>query len=111
MPQRGCRRFSMTYYDLVESLYQDQKALATGDFNFWLKSSQKWGYCFMDGFLLFYSHSRLNHSGGYTMSMKIGEKIKVLRKAKNISQESLAKVLGVTFRQSANGKQTQLLLM
>ena len=32
------------------------------------------------------------------MSMKIGEKIKVLRKAKNISQESLAKVLGVTFQ-------------
>ena len=32
------------------------------------------------------------------MAMKIGEKIKVLRKAKNISQESLAKVLGVTFQ-------------
>lgn len=32
------------------------------------------------------------------MAMKIGEKIKVLRKTKNISQESLAKVLGVTFQ-------------
>lgn len=32
------------------------------------------------------------------MAMKIGEKIKVLRKAKNISQESLANVLGVTFQ-------------
>ena len=32
------------------------------------------------------------------MAMKIGEKIKALRKAKNISQESLAKVLGVTFQ-------------
>lgn len=32
------------------------------------------------------------------MAMKIGEKIKTLRKAKNISQESLAKVLGVTFQ-------------
>ena len=32
------------------------------------------------------------------MAMKIGEKIKVLRKEKNISQESLAKVLGVTFQ-------------
>ena len=32
------------------------------------------------------------------MAMKIGEKIKVLRKAKNISQESLARVLGVTFQ-------------
>lgn len=30
--------------------------------------------------------------------MKIGEKIKVLRKAKSISQESLAKALGVTFQ-------------
>lgn len=32
------------------------------------------------------------------MAMKIGEKIKSLRKEKNISQESLAKVLGVTFQ-------------
>lgn len=32
------------------------------------------------------------------MAMKIGEKIKKLRKAKNISQESLANVLGVTFQ-------------
>ena len=32
------------------------------------------------------------------MAMKIGEKIKALRKAKIISQESLAKVLGVTFQ-------------
>lgn len=32
------------------------------------------------------------------MAMTIGEKIKELRKAKNISQESLAKVLGVTFQ-------------
>ena len=32
------------------------------------------------------------------MAMKIGEKIKALRKSKNISQESLAKVLGVTFQ-------------
>lgn len=32
------------------------------------------------------------------MAMKIGEKIKVLRKAKNISQEALANVLGVTFQ-------------
>ena len=32
------------------------------------------------------------------MAMKIGEKIKALRKEKNISQESLAKVLGVTFQ-------------
>ena len=32
------------------------------------------------------------------MAMKIGEKIKVFRKEKNISQESLAKVLGVTFQ-------------
>lgn len=32
------------------------------------------------------------------MAMKIGEKIKMLRKNKNISQESLAKVLGVTFQ-------------
>lgn len=32
------------------------------------------------------------------MAMKIGEKIKALRKAKNISQESLANVLGVTFQ-------------
>ena len=32
------------------------------------------------------------------MAMKIGEKIKALRKAKNISQEALAKVLGVTFQ-------------
>ena len=32
------------------------------------------------------------------MAMKIGEKIKALRKAKNISQEYLANVLGVTFQ-------------
>ena len=32
------------------------------------------------------------------MAMKIGEKIKALRKEKNISQESLGKVLGVTFQ-------------
>lgn len=32
------------------------------------------------------------------MAMKIGEKIKALRKAKNISQETLAKVLGVSFQ-------------
>ena len=32
------------------------------------------------------------------MAMKIGEKIKELRKARNISQESLAKVLGVSFQ-------------
>ena len=32
------------------------------------------------------------------MAMKIGEKIKILRKEKGISQESLAKVLGVTFQ-------------
>lgn len=32
------------------------------------------------------------------MAMKIGAKIKALRKAKNISQESLANVLGVTFQ-------------
>ena len=32
------------------------------------------------------------------MAMKIGEKIKVLRKAKNISQETLANILGVTFQ-------------
>lgn len=32
------------------------------------------------------------------MAMKIGEKIKALRKTKNISQESLANVLGVTFQ-------------
>lgn len=32
------------------------------------------------------------------MAMKIGEKIKSLRKAKNISQEALANVLGVTFQ-------------
>lgn len=32
------------------------------------------------------------------MAMKIGEKIKALRKEKNISQEALAKVLGVTFQ-------------
>lgn len=32
------------------------------------------------------------------MAMRIGEKIKALRKAKNISQESLANVLGVTFQ-------------
>lgn len=32
------------------------------------------------------------------MAMKIGEKIKTLRKAKNISQEALANVLGVTFQ-------------
>ena len=32
------------------------------------------------------------------MAMKIGEKVKELRKGKNISQESLAKVLGVTFQ-------------
>lgn len=32
------------------------------------------------------------------MAMRIGEKIKTLRKAKNISQESLANVLGVTFQ-------------
>ena len=32
------------------------------------------------------------------MAMKIGTKIKALRKAKNISQESLANVLGVTFQ-------------
>ena len=32
------------------------------------------------------------------MAMKIGEKIKTLRKAKNLSQESLAKVLGVSFQ-------------
>ena len=32
------------------------------------------------------------------MAMKIGEKIKKLRKAKQISQESLANVLGVTFQ-------------
>jgi len=32
------------------------------------------------------------------MAMKIGEKIKVLRKAKNISQETLANTLGVTFQ-------------
>lgn len=32
------------------------------------------------------------------MAMKIGEQIKALRKAKNISQEALASVLGVTFQ-------------
>lgn len=32
------------------------------------------------------------------MAMKLGEKIKILRKAKGISQESLAKALGVTFQ-------------
>lgn len=32
------------------------------------------------------------------MAMTIGEKIKVLRKEKNLSQESLAKILGVTFQ-------------
>ena len=32
------------------------------------------------------------------MAMKIGDKIKLLRKAKNISQEALANVLGVTFQ-------------
>ena len=32
------------------------------------------------------------------MAMRIGDKIKALRKAKNISQESLANVLGVTFQ-------------
>ena len=32
------------------------------------------------------------------MAMKIGEKIKKLRKEKDISQESLAKILGVTFQ-------------
>ena len=32
------------------------------------------------------------------MAMKIGEKIKKLRKNKNISQEALACVLGVTFQ-------------
>ena len=32
------------------------------------------------------------------MAMKIGEKIKALRKARNISQESLAKILGVSFQ-------------
>lgn len=32
------------------------------------------------------------------MAMRLGEKIKSLRKEKNISQESLAKVLGVTFQ-------------
>ena len=32
------------------------------------------------------------------MAIKIGEKIKILRKEKGISQESLAKVLGVTFQ-------------
>ena len=32
------------------------------------------------------------------MAMKIGEKIMALRKAKNISQESLANVFGVTFQ-------------
>ena len=32
------------------------------------------------------------------MAMTIGEKIKGLRKAKNISQEGLAKVLGVSFQ-------------
>ena len=32
------------------------------------------------------------------MAMKIGEKIRVLRKAKNISQETLANILGVTFQ-------------
>lgn len=52
----------------------------------------------MDCFLLFYSHSRLKHTGGYTMAMKIGEKIKALRKTKGISQDSLAGALGVTFQ-------------
>ena len=33
------------------------------------------------------------------MAMTIGEKIKALRKAKNISQESLAKALGVNVRE------------
>ena len=32
------------------------------------------------------------------MSVKIGEKIKSLRKSKNISQEVLAQYLGVTFQ-------------
>ena len=32
------------------------------------------------------------------MAMKIGDKIKFLRKAKGISQEALAQVLGVTFQ-------------
>lgn len=32
------------------------------------------------------------------MAMKIGEKIKALRKAKNVSQEVLANILGVTFQ-------------
>ena len=33
-----------------------------------------------------------------TMEMKMGEKIKALRKQKNISQEVLAQVLGVSFQ-------------
>ena len=32
------------------------------------------------------------------MTMKMGEKIKALRKGKNISQEALAQVLGVSFQ-------------
>ena len=32
------------------------------------------------------------------MAMKIGEKIKTFRKSRNISQEALAKALGVTFQ-------------
>ena len=32
------------------------------------------------------------------MEIKLGEKIKTLRKQKNISQEVLAQVLGVTFQ-------------
>ena len=32
------------------------------------------------------------------MAMKIGEKIRTLRKANNMSQEALAELLGVTFQ-------------
>lgn len=38
------------------------------------------------------------------MNIKLGEKIRTLRKAKNISQEVLAQYLGVRSRLSANGK-------
>ena len=66
--------------------------------NYWLKCSLKRSYCFPRLILLSYGYSRLNQFGGHVMAMKIGEKIKSLRKTKNISQESLAKALGVTFQ-------------
>ena len=68
-------------------------------FNFGLNHFQKRRYCHMVFSLLSYPQQSTEAKQEETnMAMRIGEKIKKLRKARQISQESLANALGVTFQ-------------